>query len=303
MNILSTTVKGGNFGDDLNNILWDLLPKQNKSLPEDEAILGIGTHHYPNIQKNIKKIHIFGCGSYLEDSTNWIGNKQVEIHFVRGPLTAKNWHCETKALTDSAILMLLTNLKDVPCRNSKKVGYIPHHRSSGYADFQRICDDANIEFIDTRCNDLKKFISQVKSCEFVITEALHGAIVADIFRKPWVPVKSASYINGFKWADWCQSINLIYNPKIINSVVTRGIRPINRVENALKRSCALLNLGKARWREKRVMFDSHDKEMVLARQLDDIRNQSDWMLSNDKTLDNLIDRAGEAWFNFSKTLV
>jgi hypothetical protein len=64
-----------------------------------------------------------------------------------------------------------------------------------------------------------------------------------------------------------------------------------------------LNLGKARWREKRVMFDSHDKEMVLARQLDDIRNQSDWMLSNDKTLDNLIDRAGEAWFNFSKTLV
>ena len=41
---------------------------------------------------------------------------------------------------------------------------------------------------------------------------MHGAIVADALRIPWIPLKVMPDLLEFKWQDWCMSINVPYKP-------------------------------------------------------------------------------------------
>jgi hypothetical protein len=41
---------------------------------------------------------------------------------------------------------------------------------------------------------------------------MHGAIIADTFRVPWVPISTRPSINTFKWLDWSESMGLEYRP-------------------------------------------------------------------------------------------
>ena len=42
---------------------------------------------------------------------------------------------------------------------------------------------------------------------------MHGAIVADTLRIPWVPVVCSPAIPPFKWIDWTRSLDLDYRPR------------------------------------------------------------------------------------------
>ena len=44
---------------------------------------------------------------------------------------------------------------------------------------------------------------------------MHGAIVADTLRVPWIPVRTNPKILPFKWLDWCQSVKLPYRYEVI----------------------------------------------------------------------------------------
>src|ERR1019366_6854573 len=50
------------------------------------------------------------------------------------------------------------------------------------------------------------------SAKLVVAEAMHGAIVADTLRIPWIAVECSPEILPFKWVDWCQSMDLPYKP-------------------------------------------------------------------------------------------
>ena len=41
---------------------------------------------------------------------------------------------------------------------------------------------------------------------------MHGAIVADALRVPWIPVHTDTNILSFKWQDWCLSTGVEYVP-------------------------------------------------------------------------------------------
>ena len=53
-----------------------------------------------------------------------------------------------------------------------------------------------------------------------MTEALHGAIVADALRVPWIAVKLFDHIIEFKWRDWCRSLGLNYSPLLLTRLLS-----------------------------------------------------------------------------------
>ena len=192
----------GDFGDDLNPWLFNnLLPGKLKE-QSDHLLIGVGTllnHRIPDA----RRVTVFGSGHGYGQlpriTTNW------NFICVRGPLTAKAMNLdENIAITDPAMLTPLYFTE----RFSKAydVSYMPHCDSAQLGDWQFICNLLNINFIDPRQPFLKVF-EEIQKSKLLITEAMHGAILADAFRVPWCPVKAYPHISEFKWQDWLMSVN------------------------------------------------------------------------------------------------
>lgn len=195
----------------------------------------------------------------------------------------------------------MKNIK--PHGNSKRIGFIPHHVSDRFADYEKICNEAGVEHISARgLNNVEKFIGRVKSCDYIVTEALHGAILADLFRKPWMPVVSRDYIYEFKWDDWCQSIGVPYEPHRIDGLMTRGLKPHIRLLNVFKRGFSYIGIRHKKWSHKPFLYDNKDKELLVAEQLRQIVNSDKWILSSDATLERLVARSGEILSDFKKQI-
>lgn len=226
MELIYHSIKHGNFGDDLNKWIWEkYFPGLFDENP-DIAFIGIGTLLGKGAIKatpRAKKRVVFGSGAgyskfnKLDDT--W------DIRFVRGPKTAKIFDLSlSKAITDPAIL---TSQYISPTDKQFKVSYVPHHASLFYGDWAEVCDYAGINFIDPR-NDGRKVIEEINKSELVIAESMHGAIVADSLRVPWIPVKTADHILEFKWLDWSESMNLDINmshvPKVVRSITDYAVK-------------------------------------------------------------------------------
>jgi succinoglycan biosynthesis protein ExoV len=221
MNLYYYKDQHGNFGDDLNIWLWSrLLPgivdTQNVCNPKSERtdfdtlFVGIGSILDGRIPTGPRKI-VFSSGSHgspppIDD--RW------DIVCVRGPKTAAALGLDRGvAVTDGAVLVR-TIEHCIPERKSlsSHVSYMPHHVSTDMVDWARLTKRAGFNYIDPSA-DIDWTLSVIRQSELVITEAMHGAIVADALRTPWIPVRFHDHINYFKWQDWCESIGLKYSPE------------------------------------------------------------------------------------------
>ena len=217
-------IEGGNFGDDLNAVMWDrLLPKPLTSYGDDNTLfIGIGTRLRPKNIPDGKKIVVFGAGFGYSDKppkvdSNW------EIRCVRGPLTAMALNLDSKfAITDPAILCRALYKKGQPRYG---VSFVPHHLTLSADNWEMACIKTNIHLIDPRKHP-DVVIDQIIHSELIIAESLHAAIIADTFRIPWIPVKTRETILDFKWNDWAESMNLILSFKRVTPLCNKRI--INR---------------------------------------------------------------------------
>ena len=66
-------------------------------------------------------------------------------------------------------------------------------------------------------------ITQLKQTECLFAEAMHGAIIADSLRIPWLPIKAYGTINEFKWNDWTSSMQLDFNFNSINAMYSKEL--------------------------------------------------------------------------------
>ena len=71
--------------------------------------------------------------------------------------------------------------------------------------------------------------------ELVVTEAMHGAIIADALRIPWIPITISPQIDEFKWRDWLGSVELDYNPISVPPPDHRDVAAFERVSRELRR--------------------------------------------------------------------
>lgn len=202
-----------NFGDALNTWLWEHLLDGILDDDPSSVFVGIGTllnNTLPTRTQQAKQRIIFSTGAGYEKQCLRL-DESYHIYCLRGPLSAQLLGVDPSlAITDGAIL--LRKLIEInPLPKKYKFSYMPHYDFAGDG-WQNACDQQGFGYISPAW-DRSKIITRIRETEVLIAEAMHGAIVADALRVPWIPVKTHPAILELKWQDWCASVGLEYHPQ------------------------------------------------------------------------------------------
>jgi succinoglycan biosynthesis protein ExoV len=206
--------KGKNFGDQLNPMIFNFfLPDYFTDQVKTPTVLGIGSIlGFSNKYPGKKIVMSSGFGDGAQTTYGSLPNDLADFDFisVRGPLTAKLLGLTNEQwVTDGAILLAAMDIKFSP--RSKQISFMPHLGSEAFYGHEKICDALNWQFISPS-ESVEVVLEKIANSSVVITEAMHGAIVADTLRVPWIPYVGFNTINSFKWQDWCESMEMEYRP-------------------------------------------------------------------------------------------
>lgn len=276
--------KAGNFGDDLNTWLWPRLAPE-LSYDRWPLFLGIGSVLNDSVPFERPKA-VLGAGYAYGKPP--VLDPTWSIFGVRGPLTAQRLGLPIeKAITDSAVLVR----RLLPVRSPKKypVSLIPHHQSFWHADWARICEGSRIHCIDPR-GEVQHVISEIRESRLILAEAMHGAIIADTFRVPWIPVRLYGHFCEFKWRDWTSSLSLPFQPVDLDPVYQRRLCSVQGLLRACKRACAVMGVGKAKWNALRFCRTPGRQVAQVLKALERLADQSSPFLSRDSDLERLDSR-------------
>jgi succinoglycan biosynthesis protein ExoV len=121
----------GNFGDDLNALLWpDILPSKVMEA-DDLIIVGIGSifneRRLKPLYSSSKRVVILGSGAAYRAIPRNIGGREVKA--VRGPLTAAAIGLPNAAITDGAALLAVAPNLRPERQETNEILFIPHHCS------------------------------------------------------------------------------------------------------------------------------------------------------------------------------
>ncbi len=221
----------GNFGDDLNPWLWPRLLPGFFDGRDDTLFLGIGTllnHRAPRAPRKL----VFGAGAGYGDPPEL--DDRWDFHCVRGPLTAERLGLPPElAIADGAYLTTL--VYDQSRARRRRVAFMPHHFGTHDYDWRPLCQRAGLQYLDP-AESVPRLLAKIAGARFVIAEAMHAAIIADAFRVPWIPVAMYRRISGFKWDDWCRSMELAYEPVRIEPLYDNSSqRPLRRLRGYIRR--------------------------------------------------------------------
>jgi succinoglycan biosynthesis protein ExoV len=195
-----------NFGDVLNLVIWPKYISSDLDSPASEnedAFVGIGTLINENLPV-ARRLHIFGSGAGY-GKCPVVAGKNWDVHFVRGPLTAKCIGVPASlAISDPAII-----INRMSYREAEKIfdcSFMPHHEIDS-SRFRLLCESVGINYISplAPCDEV---IDSILGSRRLICSAMHGAIVAEALRVPWLPVITNSEILKFKWQDWAEAMEL-----------------------------------------------------------------------------------------------
>lgn len=199
----------GNFGDDLNDWIWPMVFGRplNEVGDPDALFLGIGTILNSNIPKLLPRKVVLGSGcGYGQAPTI---DKSWRILGVRGPLTAKLLNLGPNAVVGDAAYLIA----DYVAQGSGGGGpaFMPHHLTAEHhgETWREACEQIGLRYIDP-ANEVTATVSAIADSDLVVTEAMHGAIVADALGIPWIPAKTSPRVLEFKWIDWCQTIGVAH---------------------------------------------------------------------------------------------
>jgi len=169
----------------------------------DEVFVGIGTllsNRIPAARRTI----VFGSGAGYGATPHT--DKSWDIVCVRGPESAKLMGLpSSSAVVDPAILVRL--FEEHTSMEGQQISYMPHHLRSTLGDWEEVCKIAGYQYIDARDN-VAEVLQSLKNTRLLITEAMHGAIVADALRIPWIAVHSPEHILQLKCIDLMGSLQL-----------------------------------------------------------------------------------------------
>lgn len=218
--------KEKNFGDALNPFIFKRILSDFFDDDPKDIFLGIGSIlGLKKPDSNVENVIVYSSGFGGNDERTYGSKpsenilKKYDFRCVRGPLTAKTFNLPLKySVCDGAILIPELITKSVNTPKKYNYAYMPHVGTLKYfKGWKDLISSLGIRFIDPT-SDVSFVINEIRSSKILFAEAMHGAIVADSLRVPWLPVKSKKTINEFKWKDFCYSLNLEYKPLCISTL-------------------------------------------------------------------------------------
>jgi len=271
---------GSNFGDDLNVWLWDRLAPGLLDDDDRVAFVGIGT--LLDTQKlppeNAQHTVIFGSGAGYGEPPKI--DDSLTIYCVRGPKTAKALGIsQDLVLTDGGILARRAfDFQNVP--KTREFAYMPHVWRSYYGGvgWEAVCRRLGFGYIDARW-PVERVFREIATTKTLLTEAMHGAIIGDAFRVPWIPARSHSSIPPFKWHDWCESVGVEYQPHDIVELVDPKPETgtIARLRYEVKKSIAAAQLYRLAYTTQPTLSDegkTKELEERMAQKLEQLRSDA-----------------------------
>lgn len=202
----------GNFGDDLNLWLWDFLLPGFRDVRHDTLLVGVGTVLNRALLPAGRHKLVLGSGFGYGALPDMSDRREWDIRCVRGPLTAGKIGIDPKlGIIDPAVMVTeMPAFQNLPKIHRKS--FVPHWESTIAGLWPTICATVGLHYIDPR-GEANEVIRQIAQSELIVAESMHGAILADAFRVPWVAVTTSSSINSFKWSDWAETVGVTYRPR------------------------------------------------------------------------------------------
>jgi len=282
-----------NFGDQINPWLWSRLIPDLLHADDRTLLLGIGTilsDQIPTQQHKVVFGSGLGYGAPPQLDENW------SFYCVRGPLTARTLGLPAHvAVTDPAALVRTLHyaegLRDG--HGEGRPAFMPHHLSAGCYNWREIARQADVDYIDP-CDSVPSILNRIFHARLLITESLHGAIVADALRVPWSAVRAyPHHVLSFKWQDWCASLSMNYEPVDLPALWDashRGNAFLTSARLAVKRWCLAHGFRYRTWSPLRPLYSpAHDTEAAI-RALQALAAGNVVSLSRDESLESATDR-------------
>ncbi|MBR0557931.1 polysaccharide pyruvyl transferase family protein [Ciceribacter sp. L1K23] len=246
-----------NFGDELNSWLLPRVFPNFFSDDEQNLFLGIGSILFDHHPTDPTKI-VFGSG-YGGYTKPPVLDEKWKVYCVRGPRTAACLNLDSsKVAADTAVLLNTYGRKSVPKRF--KFSFMPHWESLHRGRWSEASEAAGVHFLDPR-RDVEEILLEIQQSEVVIAEAMHGAIVSDALRVPWVPILPFHKSHHFKWFDWAEALNIQLRPVQLSPSSTHEawVQKTGRGGNRFRQM-----LGPAIWLSDRYYFANAVKSLVNA---------------------------------------
>jgi succinoglycan biosynthesis protein ExoV len=195
----------GNFGDELNHVLWPRLVPDLFEETGHAGFLGIGTIiGMPTPECDW--LHVFSSGVGYDKLSDW--SVAHRVWCVRGPLTGRLLAADAdRVLTDGAILTPFVIAKEDASPTATAVTVMPHWESLHYPGWHEACELAGFQLISP-IGEPENVVRALRQTRLLITESLHGAIIADTYGIPWIPMRTSRNFSVFKWMDWCLSMQV-----------------------------------------------------------------------------------------------
>ncbi len=272
-----------NFGDELNSWLWPRLLPGFFDNDERELFIGVGSTLFDFLPRESRKI-VFGAGYGGYTGVPAI-DESWRFYFVRGRLTAAALGLDADlGVGDAAILV--RSCVSLTARKAHPISFMPHWQSAADGQWAEVSRAAGLHYIDP-CDTVENVLTQIQESEVLVAEAMHGAIVADALRVPWIAVRPIQPPNRAKWHDWASALDV--------TLRWERVAPSNALELAMSltgRSKRHAGGIRKRGQQLRAIASSAFKELA-ARSLAGVasREQS---LSSDAAIDRAHTRMLEA---------
>ena len=199
--------KVNNFGDRLNTEFWARLFHQIDVNASQPAILGVGTilndRHFGLIESN--GCLIAGSG-YGYDGITKISDR-TRLAFVRGPRTCEALRISPKYFAGDPAYLADEVIGFERSASQLGVAFLPHFESEYLFRWNWVCRFCSVKYISPS-ESFQSVLQRISAASLLVTESLHGAILADSLRIPWIAVKTREEINEFKWNDFFCSLGM-----------------------------------------------------------------------------------------------